>query len=61
MIQHTKGPKIVYTPASNLETVSSFMIDRTFLFDILYTDASIPASLLSNYQSQSITVDVLNE
>jgi DeoR family transcriptional regulator of aga operon len=61
MIQHTKGPKIVYTPASNLETVSSFMIDRTFLFDILYTDASIPASLLSNYQSQSITVDVLTE
>ncbi|WP_430604054.1 hypothetical protein [Enterococcus sp. DIV0724b] len=31
MIQHTKGPKIVYPPSVNLETVSSFMIERFYL------------------------------
>lgn len=61
MIQHTKGPKIVYPPAVNLETVSSFMIARTFLFDILYTDMSIQSSILTSYQAQGIPVKVLFE
>ncbi|EOL50734.1 DeoR/GlpR family DNA-binding transcription regulator [Enterococcus caccae] len=61
MIQHTKGLKIVYTPSSNLETVSSFMIDRTFLFDTLYTDSSISPRLLASYQAQGISVKVLFE
>lgn len=61
MLQHTKGPKIVYTPSVNLETVSSFMIDRTFLFDRLYTDSSIPSSILSSYLTQEIPINVLIE
>lgn len=61
MIQHTKGLKIVYTPSANLETVSSFMIDRTFLFDRLYTDTSISPSILTSYQAQEIPVKVLFE
>lgn len=61
MLHHTKGPKIVYTAASNLETVSQFMIDRTFLFDKLYTDATIPATILKDYQAQAIPIEVLFE
>lgn len=61
MLQHTNGPKIVYTPAGNLETVGSFMIDRTFLFSHLYTDASIPEAILNNYMTHSIAIDVLAE
>ncbi|OTN88922.1 hypothetical protein A5819_001414 [Enterococcus sp. 7E2_DIV0204] len=59
MLQHTKGPKIVYTSAANLETVSQFMIDRTFLFDKLYTDATISSAILSQYQAQGIPIEVL--
>ena len=59
MLQHTKGPKIVYTSATNLETVSQFMIDRTFLFDKLYTDATISPAILSQYQAKGIPIDVL--
>lgn len=61
MIQHTKGPKIVYTPSINLESVSSFMIDRTYLFDFLYTDSAISTTLLANYQARGIPVKVLFE
>lgn len=57
MLQHTKGPKLTYTASNNLGSVSHFMIDKTFLFDTLYTD-SIPAILLNNYP---ITVEVLTE
>lgn len=60
MIQHTKGPKIVYTSAFNLETVSSFMIDRTFLFDALYTDSTISPDILTHYQSHGIPIHVLS-
>lgn len=56
MLQHTKGKKIVYTPSDNLETVSSFMIDRTFLFDQLYTDSGISSAILALYQTQQISV-----
>ncbi|MTD40232.1 DeoR family transcriptional regulator [Erwinia sp. CPCC 100877] len=59
MLQHTNGLKIVYTPSGNLETVSDFMIDRTFLFDCLYTDEAIPDSLLTMYQANKITVERL--
>ncbi|MEI5994125.1 DeoR/GlpR family DNA-binding transcription regulator [Candidatus Enterococcus mansonii] len=61
MIQHTNGLKIVYTPSTNLESVSSFMIDRTFLFDTLYTDAAIPPAIFTNYQAQGISIDILTE
>ncbi|MFK4567677.1 DeoR/GlpR family DNA-binding transcription regulator [Enterococcus sp. UD-01] len=59
MRQHTDGLKFVYTPACNLETVSDFMIDRTFLFDRLYTDEAIPDSVLALYQANKITVERL--
>lgn len=59
MLQHTKGKKIVYTPSANLETVSSFMIDRTFLFDHLYTDAEISPAILTLYQTRQISVTPL--
>ncbi|WP_207695955.1 hypothetical protein DOK67_0001109 [Enterococcus sp. DIV0212c] len=61
MLQHTKGLKIVYTPSIHLETVSSFMIDRTFLFDTLFTDSAIPPTILASYQAQGIPVKVLFE
>ncbi|MEI5990297.1 DeoR family transcriptional regulator [Enterococcus crotali] len=61
MIQHTNGLKIVYTPSAYLESVSSFMIDKTSLFDTLYTDSSISSTILSSYRSQGISVEVLTE
>lgn len=57
MLQHTKGPKLTYTASNNLESVSHFMIDKTFLFDRLYTDF-LPVHLLDDYP---ITVEVLIE
>jgi DeoR/GlpR family transcriptional regulator of sugar metabolism len=59
MLQHTNGQKIIYTPSSNLERVSDFMIDRTFLFDCLYTDEAIPDNILALYQANKITVERL--
>lgn len=61
MIQHTKGAKLVYASSTHLESVSSFMIDRTFLFDTLYTDSAISTSILAHYQHQSIPTEVLTE
>jgi len=35
------------------------MIDRTFLFDKLYTDATISSAILSQYQAEGIPIEVL--
>jgi DeoR family transcriptional regulator of aga operon len=61
MLQHTNGLKIVYTPSNNLETVSDFMIDRTFLFDRLYTDDLVSEDILTKYQTAKIWVECLSE
>ncbi|ALS02268.1 hypothetical protein ATZ33_12995 [Enterococcus silesiacus] len=61
MIQHTNGRKIVYTPSAYLESISSFMIDKTALFDTLYTDSLITPTILNSYQAQGISIEVLTE
>ena len=59
MMEHTKGPKLVYLPSDRLDRVENFMINHTFLFDCLYTDANISAELLERYR-QCVNVIVLD-
>ncbi|KAF1302161.1 DeoR/GlpR transcriptional regulator [Enterococcus saccharolyticus] len=60
MMEHTNGPKLVYFPANRLETTGNFMINRTFLFDVFYTD-TISRELITYYQKHGVQLHTLSD
>lgn len=56
MAHHTTGQKIVYTPAENINRTSHFMIDRTFMFDSLYTNRPLREGERAHFDAQGMRV-----